>query len=264
MKTVTELWNNGTRRWVVVARDPERIDHLIDTNEYAMVTATETLLTDPGGFEIFPMVFAALAGELDAHQIQHIFASHQDPDVISSLSLWLLFNPKIRCHLSWLWQTFVPHFGGERETFQPIPDEGGVLSVGGVHLEVVPAHYLHSSGNFHLYDREARLLFSGDIGAALLPPTSGLFVTDFDQHIAHAEGFHRRWMGSNEAKRDWCERAAALPIDLLCPQHGAIYRGADVGRFINWFADLDVGHLRRPGARVAVAAGSGGGHDRAA
>jgi len=30
----------------------------------------------------------------------------------------------------------------------------------------------------------------------------------------------------------------------MCPQHGAIYRGKDVQRFINWFAELEVGVLR--------------------
>jgi len=245
MKIATELWSNGRRRWVVFARDPERADFLIDTNEYAMVTPDEVMLTDPGGLEIFPAVFAAVAGELDANRIAHIFASHQDPDVISSLALWLHFNPQIKCHLSWLWQSFIPHFGGEQDTFRPIPDEGRLVTVGGADLRAVPAHYLHSSGNFHLYDEEARLLFSGDVGAALLPPTSGLFVTDFDTHIRHAEGFHRRWMGSNDAKRDWCDRVAAMQIDFLCPQHGAIYRGADVARFIEWFASLDVGRLRK-------------------
>ncbi len=246
MKTATQLWSSETRKWLVLARDPDRADLLIDTNEYAMASPDGVVLTDPGGFEIFPAVFAALAAEIDATRITDIFASHQDPDVISSLALWLRFNPRIKCHLSWLWQSFVPHFGGEKDTFQPIPDEGRALRVGTTELEAVPAHYLHSSGNFHLYDREARLLFSGDVGAALLPANGGLFVTDFGQHIKHAEGFHRRWMGSNEAKRDWCERAAALPIDLLCPQHGAIYQGKDVGRFINWFAELDVGRLRAP------------------
>lgn len=251
MKMATELWSDGNRRWVAIARDPERLDHLIDTNEYAMAGDGEILLTDPGGFEIFPEVFAALAAELDVHQIKHIFASHQDPDVISSLSLWLRFNPHIRCHLSWLWQSFVPHFGGAPDTFQPIPDEGHELRVGAASLFAMPAHYLHSSGNFHLYDPAAHLLFSGDIGAALLPPGSGLFVTDFDAHIKHAEGFHRRWMGSNAAKLDWCERAAACRCELLCPQHGAIYRGRDVERFINWLAELDVGRLRPPRERAA-------------
>jgi flavorubredoxin len=80
------------------------------------------------------------------------------------------------------------------------------------------------------------------VGAALLPPEEDeLFVRDFDKHIRHAEGFHRRWMGSTEAKLDWCERASRMKIDMLCPQHGSIYQGEDVMRFINWFAELPIG-----------------------
>lgn len=247
MKTTTVLWKNDRRRWLLVARDPERPELLIDTNELAMEEDAEVLLTDPGGFEIFPAVFAALAGAIDATKISHIFASHQDPDVISSLSLWLRFNPKLQCHVSWLWSGFIPHFGGAVETFQPIPDEGREIVVGTTRLAAIPAHYLHSSGNFHLYDREAKLLFSGDVGAAILPADAGTFVTDFDRHIRHAEGFHRRWMGSNAAKLAWCERASKLDIELMCPQHGAIYRERDIGRFINWFAELEVG-IMSPGA----------------
>ena len=80
------------------------------------------------------------------------------------------------------------------------------------------------------------------MSAALLPPEErGLFVENFDRHIRHAQGFHRRWMGSNAAKLNWCERVSRLDVDMLCPQHGAIYRGEDVKRFIDWFAALDVG-----------------------
>ncbi|HMZ57514.1 MAG TPA: MBL fold metallo-hydrolase, partial [Leptospiraceae bacterium] len=111
----------------------------------------------------------------------------------------------------------------------------------------VPAHYLHSSGNFHLYDPKAKILFSGDIGAALLPESddSDLYVKDFDRHIEYIEGFHRRWMGSDEAKMDWCERISRYEIDMLCPQHGLIYTGKDVERFINWFSELKVGITRK-------------------
>jgi flavorubredoxin len=70
---------------------------------------------------------------------------------------------------------------------------------------------------------------------------SSLFVEDFDHHIRFAEGFHRRWMGSNTAKKHWINRVRELDIELLCPQHGAIYRGEDVKRFIDWFDALKVG-----------------------
>lgn len=242
MKKYQTIFEQGDHQWAVITRDPEKPDYLIDTNEYLVIQGDKAILTDPGGMEIFPEVFSAINTEFDARNIVALFSSHQDPDVISSLALWLDFNPELQCYLSWLWSSFIPHFGGNATTFMSIPDDGLDIQLGRLRLRAVPAHYLHSSGNFNLYDPTAKILFSGDIGAALLPPgEDNLFVKDFDRHIRHAEGFHRRWMGSNEAKLDWCRRAQDLDIDMLCPQHGAIYQGADVTRFINWFSELQVG-----------------------
>lgn len=242
MKRVVTLYEHGDHSWRVVARDPTRPSYLIDTNEYVIESAGVAMITDPGGQEIFPAVFGSLSSDFDSRKIASIFSSHQDPDVISSLALWLAFNPKIRCYASWLWSQFIPHFGGDGETIIALPDEGCPIELGRITLQAIPAHYLHSSGNLHLYDPVAKILFTGDIGAALLPPShQDLFVQDFDSHIRHAEGFHRRWMGSNEAKNDWCDRVSRLEIDMLCPQHGALYRGENVARFIEWFRALKVG-----------------------
>jgi flavorubredoxin len=245
MKTARTIYEDGDHKWVAIVRDPTRPGYIVDTNEYLVVKGDDCILLDPGGSEVFPAVFSALSTAFDPRKIDKLFASHQDPDIISSLSMWLEFNPKVSCYISWLWTSFVPHFGGEGETFIPIPDAGMDILLGGHRLQAVPAHYLHSSGNHNLYDPKAKILFSGDIGAALLPAgEDGLFVEDFDRHIRHAEGFHRRWMGSEKAKRDWCSRVSSMDIDMLCPQHGAIYRGEDVKRFIDWFSRLDVGVLK--------------------
>ncbi len=244
MKKLQVIYKEGDHQWAVVARDPEKPGFIIDTNEYLIASGDNYLLCDPGGMEVFPAVFSAVSAQFDARKISMLFASHQDPDIISSLSLWLNFNPDIKCYLSWLWSGFVPHFGGDGETFVKIPDPGMEIEHGNLRLQAIPAHYLHSSGNFNLYDPKARILFSGDIGAALQPPGEDyLFVEDFDSHIRYAEGFHKRWMGSNEAKNQWCERVSRLDIDMLCPQHGAIFRGADVKRFIDWLYALRVGQL---------------------
>ena len=245
MKKTTTLFELGDHRWQVIARDPSLPDHLIDTNEYLVSSGGQAMLLDPGGQEVFPAVFSALSAAADPATLTHVFASHQDPDVISSLALWLAFKPDIKCYASWLWGSFIPHFGGNKDTFILLPDDPAPLSLGGRQFQSVPAHFLHSSGNLHLYDPGAKILFTGDVGAALLPPDEGgLFVSDFDRHIRYAEGFHRRWMGSRPARDAWCERASRLDIELMCPQHGAIYRGKDVRRFIDWFAELEIGVLR--------------------
>ena len=207
MKTTKTIFQDGNHKWVAIVRDPAKPDYIVDPKEYLVTNGGRGLLVDPGGAEIFPAVFSALSAEFDPTALAGIFASHQDPDICSSLALWLEFNPGMRCHISWLRSSFIPHFGGTADTFVSIPDQGSEISLEGLILQAVPAHYLHSSGNFNLYDKIAKVMFSGDVGAALLPVgETGLFVEDFDRHIRHAEGFHRRWMGSNEAKRRWCER----------------------------------------------------------
>ena len=245
MKKIQFIYQDGDHQWGMIARDPDKQSYLIDTNEYLIMSGDDAILTDPGGMEIFPAVFSAISEVYDPTKITQLFASHQDPDIISSLSLWMEFNENLKCHISWLWDSFVPHFGGDDTTFTQIPDEGSTIKVGGIELKAIPAHYLHSSGNFHLYDEKAKVYFSGDVGAAMLDPNdNNIYVTDFSSHIKKAEVFHRRWMGSNEAKNDWCSRVSQMDIDMLCPQHGSIYQGDDVERFINWFSELEVGIKR--------------------
>lgn len=242
MKNFSYFYVNGNHRWGVVSRDPEKPDSIIDTNEFIICKDDKALLTDPGGSEIFPEVFSAISKELNPNCIEAIFASHQDPDVISSLSLWLEMNSSIKCYVSWLWSTFLPHYGQTENCFITLKDEGEQIPLGTIKLDTIPAHYLHSPGNFNLYDSNAKILFSGDIGAALLPSDfKELYVKNFDDHIIYMEGFHKRWMPSNEAKNLWCERVSNLKIDILCPQHGAFFKGEDILRFINWFAELKVG-----------------------
>ncbi len=44
--------------------------------------------------------------------------------MISSLALWLAFKPDLKCYTSWLWGSFIPHFGGDPSAFIMVPDEG--------------------------------------------------------------------------------------------------------------------------------------------
>jgi flavorubredoxin len=243
MKKTEVIFESESHKWIMVTRDPSKLSYVIDTNEYLIINKEQKgFLIDPGGLEIFPVVFGSISRDFSPDDITHIFSSHQDPDIISSISLWLEVNPKIQCYISWLWTSFVPHFGGDDTTYIPIPDEGMEIHHGNISLTAVPAHYLHSSGNFNLYDKESKIFFSGDIGSALLPPDhSDIYVSNFDSHIKMCEKFHKRWMGSERAKKKWCERVSSLEVDMLCPQHGSIFTGKDVDRFINWFSELEIG-----------------------
>lgn len=241
------LFERPGHKWIVLGRDPQRRDAVIDTNEFAVITDRGTLLADPGGIEIFPRVLAELSRHVSPAELRVLFASHQDPDIISSLPMWADLAEGMRTYVSWMWTDFISHFAmGRKVNIVPIADEGMMIPIDedGLRLLAVPAHFCHSSGNFSLFDHEAEILFSGDIGSALLPRGAGeLFVADFREHRQHMLGFHQRWMPSTEALHGWVRRVRVLEPKMIVPQHGALFQGDDVERLLDWLESIDVGRL---------------------
>jgi len=241
----TEKIYDEAYQWVVMGRDPDKPEKIIDTNQYIIKDGKRTLILDPGGIEIFSSVLATSLSITKLEYITDLFASHQDPDIISSLGLWNEILPEIHLHVPKIWEGFIRHFSSGDVNYQPIPDKGGILRLESAELHFIPAHYLHASGNFNVYDPVAKILMSGDIGAALEAPGAPMFVDDFNAHKEHMQFFHKRWMPSNEAKIDWIRRVRELDIEMMAPQHGRIFRGDDVKRFLDWFEALDVGMALR-------------------
>ncbi len=231
----------GSYQWIMFGRDSNKPENIIDTNQYIVRTANRCLLIDPGGVELFAPMLAGVLHYAPVEQITDIFASHQDPDIISSLGLWDQALPDARLHASELWEGFLRHFGCESIEYVGVADNGGVIDLGSVELQVIPAHYMHSAANFNIYDPQAKILMSGDVGAALEEPGAPVFVDNFDAHVEKMRFFHQRWMPSNQAKRVWIDRVRELDVEILAPQHGRMFKGDDVKRFLDWFEALQVG-----------------------
>lgn len=237
----TKIAETSKSEWIMFGRDNDKPDNIIDTNQYMVKSGSRAILLDPGGIELFAPMLASVLHHVPIEHITDLFASHQDPDIISSLGLWDKAIPNGTLHAPWLWEDFIRHFGMNNITYDAVPDEGSTIQIGNANLHLIPAHYLHSSGNFHVYDENAKLLMSGDVGAALEPAAAPLYVKDFEEHIPKMKGFHQRWMPSNRAKNDWIERVRKLDIQIMAPQHGRIFKGENVGRFLDWFEELEVG-----------------------
>ena len=232
---------DGSHQWIMFGRDDQKVDKIIDSNQYMVRTANHCLLLDPGGIEIFASMMAAALHFTSIEKITDLFASHQDPDIISSLGLWDQALTNAKLHAPVIWEGFIRHYGCESIEYVPIPDTGGTIRLESVELQLIPAHYLHSSANFHVYDPQAKILMSGDVGAALEAQGAPLFVDKFDAHTEKMRYFHQRWMPSNRAKSDWIERVRNLDIDIMAQQHGRMFKGDDVKRFLDWFDALQVG-----------------------
>ncbi len=237
----TTLFASGNHRNILLP-DFSAGGVAVQANQHLIIHGAEAMILDPGGHKVYSRVLAATSQQLQGARLKYLFFSHQDPDIIAASNGWLM-TTDAEAYISALWTRFVPHFGLDHlviDRLKPIPDEGMTLSLGGAKLVILPAHFLHSPGNFHVYDETSKILYSGDLGAALGAP--GVDVTDFDAHLAYMEGFHRRYMASNVAMRRWAAAARQLDIECIAPQHGQMFRGRElVQRFISWAEALPCG-----------------------
>ncbi len=200
------------------------------------------MILDPGGHKIYAKVLGATMSQLGRAKLETIFLSHQDPDIVAAINGWLM-TTDAKAYVSQLWARFVPHFGLDRlveSRLLPIPDGGMRHQLGGAELVFLPAHFLHSAGNIQVYDPISKILYSGDLGASIGPEY--VEVADFDAHVESMLGFHRRYMASSRAMRAWARMVRTLDVEIIAPQHGALFRGKPmVERFIAWCEELSCG-----------------------
>jgi len=236
-----ELFNDGQHKNILL-EDVETGGIAVQANQHVIIIGNEAMILDPGGHKAYNKVMSSLSALIPMNQLKYIFLSHQDPDIVAATNGWLM-TTDADAMASALWARFIPHFGLDRlvaERLKSIPDEGQVLTLGGSKLQILPAHFLHSCGNFHVYDPHSKILYTGDLGASI--GCDYREVTDFAAHLPKMEGFHKRYMAGNAAMRAWANMAATLDIEIIAPQHGAMMRGKPiVGQFIAWARELRCG-----------------------
>ena len=241
------LFDNGTHKCLCF--DDLVTGEGVQPNQFLIVDGDQYMLLDPGGDLTYTPLSLELSKHIPVQDLTYIFASHQDPDIIAALDKWLL-HTKAKVICSRLWARFLPHLTANYlavshgiSTYDRIialPDRGQSLPLGKCQLKAVPAHFLHSVGNFQLYDPVSKILFSGDMGASLVDDAQP--VSDFAAHLSTMEGFHRRYMASNKVCRLWADMVRKMDVEMIVPQHGRPFVGqAMITTFLDWIGQLECG-----------------------
>ncbi|HEB92827.1 MAG TPA: FprA family A-type flavoprotein [Gammaproteobacteria bacterium] len=219
----------------------------IQSNQMVIIQEGHSAIFDPGGDLTYMPLSMALNKFVKVKDIDYIIATHQDPDIISSLDKWLMYSDA-KIVISCLWERFVPHLvpGYMKEKAEgrliAIQDQGMDIPLAHSVIKAIPAHFLHSVGNFQFYDPISKVLFSGDAGASLVDIFPERPVRNFDKHVGKMLGFHQRYMVSNKVCRLWANMVRDMDIDIIVPQHGRPFVGKEmIGKFLDWFETLECG-----------------------
>ncbi len=216
--------------------------HMVQANQHLIIHQGKGMLLDPGGHKTYSHALEEVSSLISPTALQYILLSHQDPDIVAATNGWLMVT-EAQALLPQLWVRFIMHFGVDDfvvDRIEAVPDRGRVVDLAGCELLVLPGHFMHSSGNFQVYDPVSKILYSGDLGASL--GQTYVTVENFDDHIQYMEGFHRRYMPANKVLKLWANMVKSLDIETIAPQHGAMLVGRDnVQRFIAWIENLECG-----------------------
>lgn len=247
MATVTRLFSEGKHE--VLRFDDLVGEGGIQANQFLILRDGHAAVLDPGGDLTWTPLTIEISRHTNLQQLDYVLSSHQDPDIIASLPRWLM-HTRCRVVTSRLWARFLPHLASSfvtdrmgadmEERILAAPDKGGMVPFGDSVLQVLPAHFLHSVGNFTFYDPVSRIVFSGDIGASVGGEEKQ--VKDFQKHVGHMSGFHRRYMCGNRACRFWADMIRRLDPAMIVPQHGGYFGDPDtINAFLDWFQALECG-----------------------
>ncbi len=242
-----ELFNNGKHICVKFSdlSDSDKSQSAVQSNQFLIVSDGHGALIDPGGNMTYNALMMGMGKYFHFRKLNYIFASHQDPDIVASINKWLV-GTECKVLAPAIWERFLPHFcsvGNTEDRIIGIPDRGMNITLGNATIKAIPAHFLHSEGNFQFYDVTSKILFSGDLGASLVHhDLAAVPVTDFKSHLPTMLPFHRRYMTSNKACRFWANMARTLDIESIVPQHGRSFVGKPmVDQFISWVENLECG-----------------------
>ena len=240
-----ELFNEDWHQCLMFTDLSDEGGDVVQSNQFLIIDSGTGAIIDPGGNLAYGELYLGMTRHFAPQNLSAIVASHADPDIIASLDRWLTATSSAKVYISRIWERFVPHFCKSGKTagrIVGIPDEGQRIALGRAELLALPAHFLHSEGNFQFYDPASRILFSGDLGASICTGAQAQqFVTSLATHVPRMAAFHRRYMVSNKILRLWAQMVKSLPIEMIVPQHGSPMKGPAVQEFIAWAETLACG-----------------------
>ena len=93
----------------------------VQSNQFLIIHKGRAAVIDPGGDLTYTPLTIELSKHVRLQDLDYVIASHQDPDIISSMPRWLM-HTKATVVASKLWARFLPHYDVVRQLV-----EGGHL-----------------------------------------------------------------------------------------------------------------------------------------
>jgi flavorubredoxin len=213
------------------------------SNIYLIKDRNEGIIIDCGSRAEFKETIKRIKQVIPLSYVKKVFANHQDPDVTAAMVDWLDINPNIEIIASPNTNTLIQHYMENGKTYKYYNTESNptlTLDSGAV-LEFIPSPFMHSPGAVAIYDVSTKTLFSGDIWATISLEWKLILEDDFIEHQEYMDYFHKSYISSNKAVRNFLINFKNREVQHIMPQHGSVMIEENVKKAFHYLKHLKCG-----------------------
>ncbi len=235
------FWIGGDDRTAGLFEGSFPIPEGVSYNSYVILDE-KTCLLDTCDISISAKFWKNLRHALDGRKLDYLVIDHMEPDHGAAIVQVIETYPDVIVVGNSKTFDMLDNFYQLKPANKLEVKEGDVLCLGKHTLKFVFAVMVHWPEVMFVYDEKDRILFSADAFGTFKTLSGALYSDeiDFDRdYLDEARRYYANIVGKYGSKvQAVFNKLENVPIDMICPLHGPIWRGENIGyimeKYILW------------------------------
>ena len=235
------FWIGGDDRTAGLFEGSFPIPEGVSYNSY-IILDEKTCLLDTCDISISAKFWKNLRHALNGRKLDYLVINHMEPDHGAAIVQVLETYPDVIVVGNSKTFDMLENFYQLKPANSLEVKEGDVLNLGKHSLKFIFAVMVHWPEVMFAYDEKDRILFSADAFGTFKTLSGALYSDeiDFDRdYLDEARRYYANIVGKYGSKvQNVFNKLENVPIDMICPLHGPIWRGENIGyimeKYILW------------------------------
>ena len=237
--TDTLTWVGANDRRLAMFEGVYSVPRGVSYNSY-LLRDDKNVLFDTVDRAVAGVFFDNVKHALNGAPLHYVVVLHMEPDHSATLSDLLARYPEAKVVCNDKIFSMMERFFGPQDRERVIfVKEGDTLSLGRHTLRFMMAPMVHWPEVMVAYEESEHILFSADAFGTFGALDGALFADEVDfmrDYLDEARRYYCNIVGKYGAQvQALLKKAATVPIDLLCPLHGFVWR-KDIGLYVEKYA----------------------------
>ena len=228
LKKVTDdiVWVGANDRRLAMFEGVYSVPYGVSYNSYLLMDE-KTVLFDTVDKAVQQRFLENVAYALNGRPLDYLIIQHMEPDHSAALAELLLRYPNVKVVCNAKTLNFIKQFFNLDVDAQ-IVKENDTLNTGKHTLHFIMAPMVHWPEVMVTYDSTDKTLFSADAFGSFGALNGAIFADEVDfnkDYLDETRRYYANIVGKYGTQvQSLLNKASALPIDMICPLHGFVWR----------------------------------------